>query len=93
MPVPAAEPDLTEYSHTAEINPTRQCYDSGMANESKKYNTRIIVWSVIWALALIVAGVVYKGNPAKDQIEAVLTVVGTFVLLALLPSRSKSCIR
>jgi len=64
-----------------------------MTNESKKSNTRIIVWSVIWALALIVAGIVYKGNPAKDQVVAVLTVVGTFVLLALLPRRSDSCLR
>jgi uncharacterized membrane protein HdeD (DUF308 family) len=63
-----------------------------MTNESKKSNARIIVWSVIWALALIVAGVVYKGNPAKDQVVTVLTVVGTFVLLALLPSRS-NCAR
>ena len=54
---------------------------------------RIIVWSMIWALALIVAGVIYKGNPAKDQVLAVLTVVGTFVLLALLPRRSDTCIR
>lgn len=64
-----------------------------MTNESKKHNTRIIVWSVIWALALIVAGVAYKGNPAKGQVISVLTVVGTFVLLALLPSRSSNCIR
>jgi len=64
-----------------------------MTNESKKHNTRIIVWSVIWALALIVAGVVYKGNPAFNQALAVITVVGTFGLLALLPRRSKNCIR
>jgi hypothetical protein len=64
-----------------------------MTNESKKSSTRIIVWSVIWALAMIVAGVVYKGSPAKDQVISVLTVVGTFVLLALLPSRSNDCIR
>ena len=64
-----------------------------MTNESNKSNRRIIVWSVIWALALIVAGVVYKGNPAKDQVISVVTVVGTFVLLALLPRRSDNCIR
>ena len=64
-----------------------------MTNESKKSNTRIIVWSVIWALALIVAGAVYKGNPAKDQVIAVLTVVGTFILWALLPRRSDNCAR
>jgi uncharacterized membrane protein HdeD (DUF308 family) len=63
-----------------------------MTNESKKNNTRIIVWSVIWALALIVAGVVYNGNPAKGRVVAVLTVVGTCVLLALLPRRSDNCI-
>jgi hypothetical protein len=65
-----------------------QCYDLGMANKWNKHNTRILVWSVFWALALIVAGVAYKGNAAKDQVLAVLTVVGTFVLLALLPHRS-----
>ena len=60
---------------------------------NEKSNTRIFVWSVIWAVALIVAGVVYKGNAAKDQVLAVLTVVGTFILLALLPRRSSNCIR
>jgi hypothetical protein len=64
-----------------------------MTNELNKSNRRIIVWSVIWALALIVAGVVYKGNPAKDQVISVVTVVGTFVLLALLPRQSNKCIR
>ena len=64
-----------------------------MTNEPKKSNTRILVWSVIWAVALIVAGAIYKGNPAKGQILSALTVVGTFVFLALLPGRSKNCIR
>ena len=75
------------------LRPDKPGYDLGMTIESKKHNTRIIVWSVIWALALIVAGVVYNGNPAKDQVIAVLAVVGTLVLLALLPRRSDSCIR
>ena len=39
-----------------------------------------------------IAGVVYKGSRAKDQVIAVLTVVGTFVLLAL-RSRRPNCIR
>ncbi|HVP54300.1 MAG TPA: hypothetical protein VMU45_04825 [Candidatus Eisenbacteria bacterium] len=56
-----------------------------MTNDAEKHTTRIIVWSLIWALGLIAMGILYKGNPAKDQIEATLTVVGTLVLLALLP--------
>lgn len=72
--------------------PTLQCYDFVVTNESRKHNTRMIVWSAFWALSLIVAGVIYKGNPAKDQVVAGLTVVGTLVLLALLPRRP-SCIR
>ena len=64
-----------------------------MTTESKKHNTRIIVWSVVGALSLIVAGAVYKGNPAKDQVIAVLTVVGTLILLALSPRRSDNCAR
>ena len=64
-----------------------------MTTASKKHNTRIIVWSVIWAVALIVAGAAYKGNSEKDQVIAVLTVVGTFILLALLRHRSDTCAR
>ena len=64
-----------------------------MTTESKKHNTRIIVWSVIWAVALIVAGAAYKGNSEKDQVIAVLTVVGTFILLTLLRHRSDTCAR
>ena len=64
-----------------------------MTNESKKNNARIMVWSVIRALAVIVAGVVYNGSPAKDQAVAVLIVRGTFVFLALLPRPSDPCIR
>lgn len=63
-----------------------------MANESKKYNTRIVAWSVIWALSLVVAGAVYKVVLPKHQVLAVLTVVGTLVPLALLPRRS-DCVR
>ena len=64
-----------------------------MTNEAKKHKARIIIWSVVWALALVVAGAIYKGNPIKDQVVAVLTVVGTFVLLGFLPRRSSNCNR
>jgi len=53
-----------------------------MTNESQKNNTpdqRV----VSWGRALIVAGVVNNGHPAKDRVVVVLTVVGTFVLRAL----------
>lgn len=63
-----------------------------MTNESKKYNTRIVAWSVIWAFSLVGAGAVYKGSAAKHQVLAVVTVVGTLVLLELLPRRS-DCVR
>ena len=64
-----------------------------MKTESNTHNTRIIIWSLIWALGMIAAAYFYKGNPAKDQVEAAITVVGTLVLLALLPRRSRGCVR
>jgi len=57
------------------------------AVNTKSHNVRLIVWSLIWALALIVCGVWFKGDPAKNQIEAAVTVFGTLILLALLPRR------
>ena len=63
-----------------------------MTTDPKRHNLRIVIWSLIWALALIAAGFYHKGNPAKDQIEAAITVVGVIVLMALVP-RSTRCVR
>lgn len=59
---------------------------------NRKHNLRIILWSVIWAIGLIACGVWFKGNPAKNQVLAAVTVSGVFVLLALLPRRA-NCVR
>jgi hypothetical protein len=62
------------------------------AMNTKKQNARLIAWSLIWALGLLACGIWFKGDPAKDQIVAAVTVFGTLVLLALLPRRS-NCAR
>ena len=64
-----------------------------MKNDTR-HNVRLIGWSLIWAVGMILAAIYYKGNPARDQVEAAITVAGTFVLLALLPRETTgSCLR
>src|SRR5882672_856411 len=35
----------------------------------KKLATSTILWSLVWALAIIATAFLFKGNPAKDWIE------------------------
>jgi hypothetical protein len=49
----------------------------------RRKTTILVLWAVIWALALIGFGFVFKGNPVKDWIESVLFVVGITVWLWL----------
>jgi hypothetical protein len=54
----------------------------GMSSNSRKLATSTIVWSLVWALAIIATALLFKGNPAKDWIEAGLIVGAlTFVVL------------
>jgi len=48
---------------------------------TKRQPTTLVLWAVIWALALIVSAFVFKGNPIKDWIQSVLFVVGITVWL------------
>jgi hypothetical protein len=41
---------------------------------------RLILWSLVWAFALIAAAYIFKGNPAKDWIESAL-VLGAIACL------------
>jgi hypothetical protein len=34
--------------------------------------TTLILWSIVWALAIIVSAILFKGKPAKDWIQAAL---------------------
>ena len=53
-----------------------------MKPDSKKLRTSTILWSLVWALAIIATAFLFKGNLAKDWIEAGLIVGAlTFVVL------------
>jgi cobalamin synthase len=47
----------------------------------KRQKTILVLWALIWALALIGSAFVFKGNPIKDWIQLVLLVVGVTVWL------------
>jgi hypothetical protein len=53
-----------------------------MKPTSKRLGTSAIVWSLVWALAIIATAFLFKGNPAEYWIEAGLIVGAlTFVVL------------
>jgi len=53
-----------------------------MMPDSKKLATSAIAWSLVWALAIIAAAFLFKGNPAEYWIEAGLIIGAlTFVVL------------
>jgi uncharacterized membrane protein YbhN (UPF0104 family) len=43
-----------------------------MTPDSKTHVTSLIIWSLVWAFTLIATAFVFKGNPVKGWIEAVL---------------------
>jgi uncharacterized membrane protein YbhN (UPF0104 family) len=57
---------------------------------AKRKTTTLVLWAVIWALALIGSAFVFKGNPNKDWIQTVLFVVGITVWLWLWQSRRQA---
>jgi hypothetical protein len=53
-----------------------------MMPNSKKLGTSAIVWSLVWALAIIATAFLFKGNPAEYWIESgVIIGALTFVVL------------
>jgi hypothetical protein len=53
-----------------------------MMPNSKKLGTSSIVWSLVWAFAIIATAFLFKGNPAEYWIEAGLIIGAlTFVVL------------
>jgi hypothetical protein len=36
--------------------------------------TRLVLWSMVWAIALIASAILFKGNPVKDWIQSALFV-------------------
>lgn len=53
---------------------------------SKKFGRSPILWSLVWALAVIATAYLFKGNPAEYWIQAGL-VVGALVFVVLKPQR------
>ena len=53
-----------------------------MMPKSKRLGTSAIVWSLVWAIAVIAAAFLFRGNPAEYWIESGLIVGAlTFVVL------------
>jgi len=53
-----------------------------MMPNSKRLGTSAVVWSLVWAIAIIAAAFLFKGNPAEYWIESGLVVGAlTFVVL------------
>jgi hypothetical protein len=53
-----------------------------MMPNSKRLGTSAIVWSLVWAIAIIVTAFLFKGNPAEYWIESGLIIGAlTFVVL------------
>ncbi len=59
----------------------------------KRQKTILVLWALIWALALIGSAFVFKSNPIKDWIQLVLLVVGVTVWLWLWQSRRQARLR
>jgi uncharacterized membrane protein YbhN (UPF0104 family) len=52
-----------------------------MTNTTQRSVSRIILWSMAWALALIASAIVLKGNPAKEWIQAFLFIGALTIVL------------
>jgi len=52
-----------------------------MTNPTQRSLVSIILWSTVWALALIASAIVLKGNPAKEWVQAVLFIGALTVVL------------
>jgi hypothetical protein len=45
-----------------------------MMTDVKKSRMPLILWSLVWAFALVAAAFLFKGSPASDWIEAAILV-------------------
>ena len=52
-----------------------------MTNATHRNRFRILLWSTVWALALIASAIVLKHNPAKEWVQAILFIVALTVVL------------
>jgi hypothetical protein len=53
-----------------------------MISNSKWFGTSAIVWSLVWAIAIIATAFLFRGNPAEYWIESGLIIGAlTFVVL------------
>jgi predicted membrane channel-forming protein YqfA (hemolysin III family) len=52
-----------------------------MTNTTQRNIFRIVLWSTVWALALIASAIVLKQNPAKEWVQAFLFIVALTVVL------------
>jgi hypothetical protein len=53
-----------------------------MISNSKWFGTSAIVWSLVWAIAIIAAAFLFRGNPAEYWIESGL-IIGALTLVVL----------
>ena len=48
---------------------------------SKNQIAMMILLAIVWALAFIATAIIFKGNPAKEWIQAALYIVGMSIWL------------
>ncbi len=47
-----------------------------MTASSKRQMATLILWALVWALALIASAILFKGNPLKNWIQSALYIGG-----------------
>ena len=52
-----------------------------MTNTTQRNIVRIVLWSTVWALALIASAIVLKRSPAKEWVQAFLFIGALTVVL------------
>ena len=67
--------------------------DSQTITTTKPQTATLVLWAVIWALALVGTAFVFKGSSIKDWIQSLLFVAGVIVWLWLWQSRRQAHLR
>lgn len=64
-----------------------------MAVTSQRQMTTLVLWTTVWALALIASAFLFKGSPVKDWLQAALFIGGMVLLLWQYPrlARDRRC--
>lgn len=47
-----------------------------MKTSSQQSTSKLVLWSLVWAVAMIGSAIVLKGNPLKEWFQAALFIVG-----------------